>query len=78
MIVKLLTDQHLEILSLKGGCTVSSTLVKMPHYWKSHVGAHMDIVEEALSEASCSVLILFSKDGLKFRNIYAYSAYLIG
>ena len=43
MIVKLLTEQHLKFLSLKGGCTGSSesTLVKMPHCWKSHVTAHM-------------------------------------
>ena len=33
MTVKLLTEQHLEFLSLKVGCTGSyeSTLVKMPH-----------------------------------------------
>ena len=39
MSVKLLTKHHLEFLSLKGGCTGSteSTLVKMPHCWKSHV-----------------------------------------
>ena len=38
---KLLTEQHLEFLSLTGGCTGSSesTLVKMPHCWKSHVMA---------------------------------------
>ena len=32
---------HLEFLSLKGGCTGSSesTLVKMPHCWKSHAAA---------------------------------------
>ena len=44
--VKLLTEQHLEFLSLKGGCTGSSesTLVKMPHCWKSHVGALMYFV----------------------------------
>ena len=38
MIVKLLTKHHLELLSLKGCCTGSSesTLVKMPHCWKSH------------------------------------------
>ena len=38
MSVKLLTDHHLRFLSLKGGCTGSSesTLVKMPHCWKSH------------------------------------------
>ena len=43
MIVKLLTKQHLEFLSLKGGRTGSteSTHVKMPHCWKSHVMAYM-------------------------------------
>ena len=43
MIVKLLTEHHLEFLSLKGDCTGSSEpiLVKMPHCWKSHVKAHM-------------------------------------
>ena len=42
MSVKLLTEHHLVFLSLKGGCTGSSesTLVKMPHCWKSHVTAH--------------------------------------
>ena len=42
MTVKLLTEHHLEFLSLKGGCTGSSesTLVKMLHCWKSHVTAH--------------------------------------
>ena len=36
---KLLTEHHLECLSLKRGCTGSSesTLFKMPHCWKSHV-----------------------------------------
>ena len=43
MNVKLLTEHHSEFLSLKRGCTGSSesTLVKMPHGWKSHVTAHM-------------------------------------
>ena len=42
MSVKLLAEQHLEFLSLKIGCTglSESTLVKMPHCWKSHVVAH--------------------------------------
>ena len=42
MIVKLLTEHHLEFLSLRGGCRGSSesTLVKMPHCWKSHALAH--------------------------------------
>ena len=45
MSVKLLTDHHLEFLSLHvtGGCTGSSepTLVKKPHCWKLHVMAHI-------------------------------------
>ena len=43
MIVKLLTEHHLEFLSLKGGCRGSSesTNVKMPHCWKSHALAHI-------------------------------------
>ena len=45
MTVKLLTEDYLEFLSLKGGCTGASesTLVKMPHCWKSNVAAHMDV-----------------------------------
>ena len=41
--LKLLTYHRLEFLSLKGGCTESceSTVVKMPHCWKSHVTAHI-------------------------------------
>ena len=43
MIVELLTEHHLEFLSLKGGCTASSesTLVKMSNSWKSHAAAQM-------------------------------------
>ena len=43
MIVKLLTEHHLELQSLKGGCRGSSesTHVKMPHCWKSHALAQM-------------------------------------
>ena len=39
---KLLTEHHLEFLSLKGGCRGSSesTHVKMLICWKSHVAAH--------------------------------------
>ena len=38
MIFKLLTEHHLDFLSLKGGCRGSSesTHAKMPHCWKSH------------------------------------------
>ena len=43
MIVKLLTEHHLEFLSLKGGCRGSSesTLVKISNCWKSHAAAHV-------------------------------------
>ena len=43
MTLKLLTEHHLEFLSLKEGSTGSSesTLVKMPHCWKSHAMAQM-------------------------------------
>ena len=42
--VKLLTEHHLEFISLKGGCTDSSESihVKMPH-WKSHVTSQISI-----------------------------------
>ena len=54
--VKLLTEQNLEFLILKGGCTSSyeSTVVKMPHCWKSHVAAHFYIHDE--EERSDSVV----------------------
>ena len=41
MIVKLLTEHHLEFLSLKVGCRGSSesTFVKMSNCWKSHAMA---------------------------------------
>ena len=50
MIVKLLTEQNLVFLSLKGDFKGSSesTLVKMPHCWKSHVTAHF-VVHEVLN-----------------------------
>ena len=43
MSVKLLTEHNLEFLSLKGGCTglSESTLVKTPHFRKSHAAAQM-------------------------------------
>ena len=43
MSAKLLTEHQLEFLRLKGGCTgpSESTLVKMPHCWKSRVTAHI-------------------------------------
>ena len=43
MSVKLLTEHHLEFLSLKGGCRGSSKsiLVKMSNCWKSNAAAHL-------------------------------------
>ena len=43
MIAKLLTEHHLEFLSLKVGCRGSSESahVKMPHCWKSLALAQM-------------------------------------
>ena len=48
MTVEILTQHHLEFLSLKEGCTDSSesTLIKMPHCWKSHVTAHLMVGEK--------------------------------
>ena len=50
MIVKLLTEHHLEFLRLKGGYTGSSEsiLVKMPN-WKSHVTVHISSGENFLT-----------------------------
>ena len=45
MTIRLLTEQHLYFLSLKGGCKGSSesTPVKMPDCWKSHITAHLSL-----------------------------------
>ena len=47
MNIKLLTEQHLDFLSLKVGCTCSSetTLVKIPHCWKSRVAAQLYLAQ---------------------------------
>ena len=47
MNIKLLTEHHLEFLSIKIGCTGSSesTLVKIPHCWKSHVAANIVFID---------------------------------
>ena len=54
MNVQLLAEHHLEFLSLKGGCIVwsESTLVNMPHCWKSHVTAHFYIISVAICSVS--------------------------
>ena len=65
MTVKLLAEHHLELLSLKGGCAgpSESTLVKVPHCWKSHVAAHVCFISIILPISlgdigSCSLLFV--------------------
>ena len=60
MIVKLLTEHHLEFISLHVGCRGSSESihVKMPHCWKSHALAHFiyNIVQNHASLISLALL----------------------
>ena len=55
MIVKLLTEHNLEFLSLKGCCTGSSesTLVKLPHCWKSHALAPFLVSIDHVNSLRC-------------------------
>ena len=64
MIVKLLTEHHLEFLSLKGRYTRSSesTLVKMPHCLKSHVTARF-ILQNVVLTTRFHTARLTSQDG---------------
>ena len=64
MSLELLVDQHLEFLSLTGGCTGSSesTLVKLPHCWKSHVTAHL--YSSALIQCTVPVIVHRSYQGV--------------
>ena len=50
MSVKLLIEHNLEFRSLEGGCigSTESTLVKMPHFWKSRVAAQLLLIVLAL------------------------------
>ena len=71
MIVKLLTEHHLEFVSLKGGCRGSSesTHVKMPHCWKSHALAHINTtwIRSSLFFSVYACIDLWKKR--KFNNI---------
>ena len=51
-----MAEHHLEFLSLKGGCTgwSESTLVKIPHCWKSRVAAQL--LKRNIISTSCSSL----------------------
>ena len=57
MSVKLLIEHHLEFLSLKGGCTGSSksTLVKIPHCWRSHVMVQNFVIVGCLSKCTIAL-----------------------
>ena len=67
MSVKLLTEQHLEFLSLKGGCTgcSESIYVKMSHCWKSHVAAQIILASFGhLFHASVAIIVGCFKNNL--------------
>ena len=61
MIVKLLIEQYLEFLSLKGGCRGSfeSTHVKMSHCWKSHALALLYSLSSYFYLACCINFLMF-------------------
>ena len=76
MTVKLLTAHHLEFPSLKEGCTGSSesTLIKMPHCWKSHVTAQILLIDDFNHYINLYLIIWCiakkywaDNDGLNFR-----------
>ena len=61
-VVKLLTEHHLEFLSLKGACTAwsESTLFKMPHCWNSHVtGTYYALEAHPHKKQSLHFLLIF-------------------
>ena len=62
MIVKLLTEHHLEFLSLKGACRGSSesTHVKMPHCWKSHALAQLFLLQAFETVRYCTWSLLLT------------------
>ena len=64
MTLKLLTEHYLESLSLKEGSADSSesTLVKMPHCWKSHAMAHFFYIFLNQSLHSDSILFMCTND----------------
>ena len=60
MTIKLQTEQHLEVLGLRGGCIGSSesTIVKVSHcYWISHVIAHVHNVTGIIPECYKNTLL---------------------
>ena len=74
--IVLLTEHHLELLSLKGGCTGSSETiyVNMPHCWKSHVTAHKLCNQNhyLMGRGICSLFRLCVSSGLFFLFSHAH------
>ena len=62
MTVKLLTEPHLEFLSLKGGCigSAESIHVKIPHCWKSRDAAQLISL---IKEKTPAITILLCSSG---------------
>ena len=87
MTLRLLTEHNLVFLSLKGGCTGSSesTLVNMPHCWKSHVKAQIRIIPANIVIIQpCKILFrhlqsyttgVLNKSHLNFLKCYLYKQY---
>ena len=63
MIVKLLTEHHLEFLSLKRDCTgwSESTLVKMSNSWKSYALAHI-FISIVLPLSVCKISVKYNEN----------------
>ena len=78
MIVGLLTEHHLEFLSLKGGWGGSSesTHVKMPHCWKSHATAHVHARFSDRQIHALFVLALLRVNNVCKSDQYPYQAFL--
>ena len=78
MIVKLLTEHHLEFLSLKGGCRGSSesTHVKMRYCWKSRVMAHITSHTSPPPSLSADMMTFCLKKSGHFENCNQYRTYI--
>ena len=71
MSIKVLTEHHLEFLSLNGGCTGSSesTFVKIPHCWKSHVAAELYRLRSKIKRLERKRVIIIKR---KYTNLGCY------
>ena len=81
MVVKLLTEHHLEFLSLKGGCRGSSesTLVKMSNCWKSHATAQLFDIDVPIFQREYMYYMFSSSEMLKYCDrqvLVVYSLYI--